>query len=68
MELQEAEISVPMCHFTPVMTQERFCELSGVSRGVVEGWIKRGYLPAVTIGRRVMVNMVRLTRNCLDEG
>lgn len=51
----------------PVMTPERFCELTGVSEGVLTGWMNRGYVPVLIIGRRRMVNLVKLTAICSGE-
>lgn len=53
--------------FTPVMSKERFAELSGVSFGVVDGWCNRGYLPTLVIGKHKMINMVQLHHVCLDQ-
>lgn len=41
----------------PVVTKERFAELSGLEVGVVRGMIDRGYLPTVKIGRHRMINL-----------
>ncbi|MEJ1364277.1 MAG: helix-turn-helix domain-containing protein [Candidatus Sedimenticola sp. (ex Thyasira tokunagai)] len=51
----------------PVMTVERFAELSGVSEDTVRGWIRKDCLPTVKIGKRRMVNIVALNRAALEE-
>lgn len=48
----------------PVMTPERFCELTGVSEGVLQGWMNRGYVPVVIVGRRRLVNLVKFAAMC----
>ncbi|MGM0784631.1 MAG: helix-turn-helix domain-containing protein [Pseudomonadota bacterium] len=49
----------------PLMTIERFAELSGLDQGVVYGHIRSGYLPAVKVGRYRMVNIALLQAQCL---
>lgn len=44
----------------PFISIERFSTLTGFSRGVVDGWIKRGYLPVLTIGKYSAINLVQL--------
>ena len=51
----------------PVMHKKRFAELSGFSEGIVEGWLDRGQLPTVLIGKHRAVNLVLITRNCLSQ-
>lgn len=51
----------------PVMTPERFCDLTGVSSGVLEGWMNRGYVPVVIIGRRRLINLVKLNAHCAGD-
>jgi len=51
----------------PLMTKERFSDLSGLSLDTIEGHLRRGYLPSRKIGRRLMINVALLQRECLDE-
>jgi hypothetical protein len=51
----------------PVLSQQRFAELTGFAPGVVEGWINRGYIPSMLIGKHRVVNMVVLTQECIDQ-
>lgn len=46
--------------FAPVMDPQKFSEIVGVSKSVVDGWMKRGYLPTIKIGKRRLVNMVSM--------
>lgn len=55
--------STPAIRF-PVVTKERFAELSGLDVGVVRGMIDRGHLPTVKIGRHRLVNLAILHLRC----
>ncbi len=52
---------------TPVMTQERFAQLSGLSEGQVRGQIEKGHLPSLKIGRVRLVNVAALSQDALDK-
>ena len=64
----------------PVMTPEKFAIETGLSErtttraatdktsGVVVGLIKNGHLPALKLGKHIMVNMVMYTIECVEEG
>lgn len=43
--------------FLPAVSVDRYSELSGIPRGVLDGWIKRGYLPVIHVGTRTLVNL-----------
>lgn len=57
-----------------VMTKERFSDLSGITAvrnekkyyGTIEGWIRRGYVKTVKIGRRVMIYLPSLKEDIED--
>lgn len=49
----------------PIMTQEQFAQGAGLSHGVVRGWIDKGYLPTLLIGKHRMVNVAMVFRNAL---
>ncbi|MFA7238880.1 MAG: hypothetical protein WC091_02115 [Sulfuricellaceae bacterium] len=51
----------------PVMTRERFADLSGVDIGVLNGWITKGYLPVMEFGRYRLINLALLTKMVLDK-
>lgn len=53
----------------PVMPWREFADWIHMDDGhdVVEGWIKRGYLPTVKIGRHRMVNVAQLVQSLLNE-
>jgi len=52
---------------TPVMTQERFSQLSGLTEGQVRGQIEKGHLPSIKIGRIRLVNIAALSQEALDQ-
>lgn len=58
-------MSVATVPAVPVMERERFAALVGIDVGVVNGWIERGYVPTVKIGRHRLVNLAALTREAL---
>jgi hypothetical protein len=47
-------------HFAPMMTIEDFSSSCGVTAETVRGWVKRGYVPTLKLGRRRMINVVAL--------
>ena len=51
---------------TPVMTQERYSQLTGLTEGQVRGQIEKGHLPSLKIGRVRMVNIAALSQQALD--
>ncbi|MES1983223.1 MAG: hypothetical protein V4443_12220 [Pseudomonadota bacterium] len=51
----------------PLIARERFAELCGVSDGVVQGWIARGYLPVYEIGKYRLVNLTLLHQMALNK-
>lgn len=50
----------------PVLSKERFAELVGVDVEVVRGWINRGHVPVVKIGRRCLINVAAMTEKFKD--
>lgn len=52
---------------TPVMTQERFSQLSGLTEGQVRGQIEKGHLPSIKVGRVRLVNVAVLSRDALEQ-
>jgi len=52
---------------TPVMTQERFAQLTGLTEGQVRGMIEKGHLPSLKIGKPRMVNIAALSQDAMDK-
>jgi hypothetical protein len=53
----------------PLMPWAKFAEWIGMGDEpkVVRSWVERGYLPSRKVGKRTMVNVVRLVQQLLDE-
>ncbi len=51
----------------PVISRLRFAELTGYPEGVVQGWIAKGYIPTLTIGKYTLINLALLNRMALDK-
>ena len=60
-------LSVAQLPSVPVMHREMFAQQVGVSTDVVTGWINRGYLPVLEIGRYRLVNLALLNKIALDK-
>ncbi|ONF42340.1 hypothetical protein BTO32_16240 [Marinobacter lutaoensis] len=52
---------------TPVMTQERFAQLTGLTEGQVRGMIDKGHLPSMKIGKPRLVNVAALSQEALNK-
>ena len=50
----------------PVVSRERFAELTGLPIGVIIGFANRGYLPTISIGKYSLINVELLRKRCLD--
>lgn len=50
----------------PIVTREKFAQLSGLEEGVIRGMIDKGYLPTVKVGKYRMVNVARLSADCFQ--
>lgn len=69
--LQNMQVAIPL------VTLEKFSDLSGLSNrgregskhqyGVVEGLRRNGYLPTVKLGRHVMVNLFALQEELSEK-
>jgi len=53
---------------TPVMTREKFAEVSGMREPAVRGQMERDHIPTKKIGKLAMVNLVKLTQMCMEDG
>lgn len=62
-------LPVPESDYPPLMPWRKFADSIGMAEehGVVRGWLERGYLPSVTYGKRLMVNMVVLRKQLLEK-
>lgn len=51
----------------PVISRSRFAEMIGVSEGVVQGWVAKGYIPTYSVGKYTLINLALLNRMALDK-
>lgn len=51
----------------PIMSRDRFAELTGYEVGVINNWIAKGYLPTFDIGRYSAINMELLRKMCMEK-
>jgi len=51
----------------PVLSRARFAELIGVDEGVVLGWVNKGYLSTVKLGKYSLINLEALRQSCADK-
>ncbi len=51
----------------PLMSRELFAQSIGIPVGVIDGWVDRGYLMTVSIGRYSLVNVELLRKQCLER-
>lgn len=51
----------------PVMTQERFAELTGLTVDTVYGHVRRGYLPSLKMGKYRLINIALFQVQCLQS-
>ncbi|QEY73078.1 DNA-binding protein [Pseudomonas denitrificans (nom. rej.)] len=68
MEQNGSKVSLDALKNAPVlMPWRKFASWIGMDEGVVEGWIRVGYIPRIKIGNRVMVNVALLSRRLLEQ-
>lgn len=65
--IMEAEPNISQLPLVPVMSRDRFAEHVGVTPDVVTGWISRGYVPVVPIGKYNLINVALLTKMSLER-
>ncbi len=51
----------------PLISLDRFAELTGVAPGVIRGWISRGYLPTYSIGKYTLINLALLNHMAMQK-
>lgn len=68
--LDAASLPFPLqINFTlraPSLPIDAFATYTGFSRGVIEGWIKNGYVPTVGLGKHPMISLPELLRRCQE--
>ncbi len=51
----------------PLISSERFAELTGISHGVIRGWMSRGYVPTYSIGKYTLINLALLNHMAMQR-
>lgn len=51
----------------PLMTIEQYSLVTGEAVGVVQGHVNKRLLPCIKIGRRVYINLVKLSLSLASE-
>ena len=59
-------IQGPYLQPVQVVTIEKFAESVGVRTEVVRGWVAKGYVPTVPVGKYSLVNLLVLNQMLLD--
>lgn len=67
MEIEGLEKALQMDPQKDVETQEAWAKRNGMTEDTVEKWVQRGYLPSVKIGKRRMINCIKLRQLLLEE-
>ncbi len=57
----------PLINIAPEMTMEKYAELIGVTERTVRGWVGRGLLPTLKVGKRRMINVSARTLQCIEQ-
>ncbi|MFM0260908.1 hypothetical protein [Paraburkholderia sediminicola] len=60
-----SDLSLPVT--VPVLTREKFAELTGLPLAVLVAQCERGYWPTVRVGKRVLVNVELVRKQALDR-
>lgn len=65
--MEELKLNPVTAIATPVLMRwDLFADWVGVSPDTVRGWLDRGYIPALTIGKHRMVNVALLSKQLLE--
>ncbi|MCD4484888.1 regulatory phage cox family protein [Chromobacterium vaccinii] len=64
---QELTLAPRLEQTTPLVTRERFAELVGLPVGVIVGFVNKGYLPVMSVGKYSLVNIELLRKRCLEK-
>lgn len=67
MTIMDTQLDASQMPSVPVMSRKKFADLVGVTEDTVTGWINRGYLPVVEIGKYRLINIALVTRMALEQ-
>ncbi len=51
----------------PILSRKKFADLIGVDEGVVLGWVNKGYLSTVRLGKYSLINVEALRQSCAEK-
>jgi len=51
----------------PLMPWREFADWIRMDHDIVRGWIRRGYIPTVKLGKHMMINLTLLSERLRDE-
>lgn len=51
----------------PLISKRLFADLVGVTGRTVDGWIEKGHIPTVKVGRHPLVNVALIYQQCLTQ-
>lgn len=51
----------------PLVSKHLFADLVGVTARTVDGWIEKGHIPTVKVGRHPLVNLALMYQQCLIQ-
>lgn len=67
MAIMDTQLDTSQMPSVPVMSRKKFADLVGVTEDTVTGWINRGYLPVIEIGKYRLVNIALVTKMALEQ-
>lgn len=59
-------ISISQLPPVPVMARSLFAQHVGVSEDTVTGWINKGYIPVIEVGRYRLVNLALMNKWAME--
>lgn len=68
MDASKAIVTPSLSNYSPpLVSRERFAEMVGLPVGVIVGFVNKGYLPTVSIGKYSLINVAALQRSCVEK-
>lgn len=65
--MDEPVDSVTVTNYTPLVSRERFAEMTGLPIGVIVGFCNKGYVPTLAMGKYSLINLELLRKACLER-
>ena len=67
MRIMDTHIDLSQMPSLPVISRQKFAEMIGMSEGIIEGWMNRGYIPTLLIGKHRLINLALLNKLALEQ-